>query len=139
MEREYTLNNSAFKSYQCVGNWSRFRSIHVSIVKKVKTFTGIDLSNAVIKRHLEFLKDTNDFIRLYHLKAHEIDQLPDNKTYDTIIINSVAQHFPNIDYFEEVLQKSLDQLSSNGSLFIGDISNYDVHKEMIRENLLTTR
>ncbi|GAE64269.1 non-ribosomal peptide synthetase [Chryseobacterium indologenes] len=105
------------------------------LLKKVKTFTGIDLSNAVIKRHLEFLKDTNDFIRLYHLKAHEIDQLPDNKTYDTIIINSVAQHFPNIDYFEEVLQKSLDQLSSNGSLFIGDISNYDVHKEMIREKL----
>lgn len=105
------------------------------LLKDVQTFTGIDISSAIIKRHQEVLKEKSNEVKLYHLKAHEIDNLPGNKTYDTIVLNSVAQHFPNIGYFEEVIEKALDKLSPNGSLFIGDISNYEVQKEMIREKL----
>ncbi|GAA2819638.1 hypothetical protein GCM10010452_54950 [Crossiella cryophila] len=54
--------------------------------------------------------------------AHDTDGLPAGH-FDTIVINSVIQYFPNIDYLTEVIGKALDLLAPGGALFVGDVRN----------------
>jgi amino acid adenylation domain-containing protein len=42
-------------------------------------------------------------------------------TFDTVILNSVAQYFPSLDYFERVLAGALGLLAPGGALFLGDL------------------
>jgi glutamate-1-semialdehyde-2,1-aminomutase len=43
--------------------------------------------------------------------------------FDTVIINSVVQLFPNIDYLITVLEQAIQVLKPGGSIFVGDIRN----------------
>lgn len=45
-------------------------------------------------------------------------------SYDTVIINSVIQYFPNLNYFESVINAAIANLSSSGQIFIGDVRDY---------------
>jgi amino acid adenylation domain-containing protein len=101
----------------------------------VKKYTGLDISESVIARHKNYLKNKNYKFELFHLRANQLDELPKDEKYDTIILNSVCQYFPNIQYFNSVLQKAIGRLSENGSIFLGDIRNYDLHKALIQEKL----
>jgi len=42
---------------------------------------------------------------------------------DTVIINSVVQYFPSIDYLTEVLRKAVTMLAPGGAVFVGDVRN----------------
>ncbi len=44
--------------------------------------------------------------------------------FDTVILNSVVQYFPNAAYLVEVIDKALDLLAPGGALFIGDVRNH---------------
>jgi len=101
----------------------------------VKKYTGLDISGSVIARHKNYLKNKSYKFELFHLRANQLDELPQDEKYDTIIINSVCQYFPNIRYFNSVLEKAIGRLSENGSIFLGDIRNYDLHKALIQEKL----
>jgi len=46
-----------------------------------------------------------------------------NKTFDTVILNSVTQYFPSIDYLRRVLQQAVAVTAAGGVIFIGDIRN----------------
>lgn len=61
-------------------------------------------------------------VRLCHAFAHEIDKIFDGM-YDTVILNSVIQYFPDANYLTRVLQKALERLKPQGRLFIGDVRN----------------
>jgi amino acid adenylation domain-containing protein len=101
----------------------------------VKKYTGLDISRSVIARHKNYLKNKSYKFELFHLRADQLDELPQDEQYDTIIINSVCQYFPNIQYFNSVLEKAIGRLSESGSIFLGDIRNYDLHKILIQEKL----
>ncbi|WP_259065705.1 non-ribosomal peptide synthetase [Mucilaginibacter sp. X4EP1] len=101
----------------------------------IKKYIGIDMSAAVINRHKNNLKNTDYDTAFYHLRADQLDELQEDERYDTIILNSVCQYFPGINYFEDLLKKAFSRLSDNGSLFIGDVRNYDLHSELIKEKL----
>jgi len=103
------------------------------LLKSVQRYSGLDISQTVIDRHKEFLKGQSRNVELYHLRADQIDQLPGNELYDMIIVNSVCQYFPGIGYFEDMLDEAIGRLSETGSIFLGDIRNYDLHKELIKE------
>ncbi len=103
------------------------------LLDEVQSYAGLDLSQSVIRRHKERLRDKENKTSFYHLKADQIEELPLGEYYDTIIINSVCQYFPGIGYFEEMLAQALAKLSSGGSVFLGDIRNYASHKDLIRD------
>jgi SAM-dependent methyltransferase len=42
-------------------------------------------------------------------------------SYDAVVINSVVQYFPGVDYLVRVLEKALAALAPGGALFIGDV------------------
>jgi amino acid adenylation domain-containing protein len=109
------------------------------LLQNVKRFVGIDISSAVIDRHKTILREKRFNVDLYHCKADEINRVSVGEKFDLIIINSVAQYFPNIAYFNTVLNKALQRLLPNGHIFIGDIRNNDLLKDLVREKLQHSR
>ncbi|MBD2043497.1 non-ribosomal peptide synthetase [Microcoleus sp. FACHB-672] len=43
------------------------------------------------------------------------------ETFDTVILNSVVQYFPNIDYLAQVLKGAVQATAPGGFIFIGDV------------------
>jgi amino acid adenylation domain-containing protein/non-ribosomal peptide synthase protein (TIGR01720 family) len=43
------------------------------------------------------------------------------QTFDTVILNSVVQYFPRIDYLIRVLEGAVEAVRDGGSIFIGDV------------------
>lgn len=41
--------------------------------------------------------------------------------YDTVILNSVAQYFPSVDYLVGVLERAITTMKPQGSIFLGDL------------------
>ncbi|MFE5140466.1 non-ribosomal peptide synthase/polyketide synthase [Streptomyces fagopyri] len=54
--------------------------------------------------------------------AHDTTGLPENY-FDTVVINSVIQYFPGIDYLTEVIEGAMRLLRPGGALFVGDVRN----------------
>ncbi|WP_158515643.1 non-ribosomal peptide synthetase, partial [Kitasatospora sp. MBT63] len=88
-------------------------------------YWGTDISPAVIDRLREQLDARPDLAGRVELRAqpaHVLDGLPRGH-FDTVILNSVVQYFPNAAYLAEVLTGVLDLLAPGGSVFIGDVRN----------------
>jgi len=59
-------------------------------------------------------------VELHQCAAHKLYELPP-KTFDTVVINSVIQYFPDANYLTEVLEGALKRVSPGGHLVIGDV------------------
>ncbi|MBO0882585.1 MAG: amino acid adenylation domain-containing protein, partial [Mycobacterium sp.] len=46
--------------------------------------------------------------------------------FDTIIVNSVVQYFPNAVYLAEVIDNAMELLAPGGAVFIGDVRNHSL-------------
>lgn len=91
-----------------------------NIAPQTECYWATDFSSSAINR-LEYLKVQRSLsgVNLLHQEAIDFDNIP-KSYFDTIIINSVAQYFPSIEYFQQVIAKALQALAPGGSLFIGD-------------------
>ncbi len=61
-------------------------------------------------------------VQLQHRTAEDFTDL-DPGSFDTVIINSVIQYFPNAAYLDTVVAGALRMLEPSGCLFIGDVRN----------------
>ncbi|MEO8033347.1 MAG: amino acid adenylation domain-containing protein, partial [Acidobacteriota bacterium] len=86
------------------------------IAPDVESYTGTDISATVLARLPQWPN-----VRLLQRDARDFTEL--GGTFDTIIINSVVQYFPGIDYFLDVLDGAFGVLADGGSLFLGDVRN----------------
>ncbi|MCC3778856.1 amino acid adenylation domain-containing protein, partial [Streptomyces sp. UNOB3_S3] len=59
-------------------------------------------------------------VELRALPADRIDELPAG-FFDTVVVNSVTQYFPDGRYLTDVLTKALGLLTPGGAVFAGDI------------------
>ena len=55
---------------------------------------------------------------LLHKEANDFDGL---KSFDGIILNSVVQYFPGIEYLVRVLEKAVNALDREGFIYVGDV------------------
>ncbi|MET7995456.1 non-ribosomal peptide synthase/polyketide synthase [Amycolatopsis sp. NPDC005232] len=88
-------------------------------------YWGTDLAAPVIgklTRELERAPELAAKVTLRAQPAHEFGDLPRGH-FDTVVINSVIQYFPSVDYLTQVLSTALDLLAPGGSLFVGDVRN----------------
>ncbi|MBF4998024.1 amino acid adenylation domain-containing protein, partial [Nocardia sp. BSTN01] len=77
-----------------------------------------------IARSLEQMRiPWRDRVQLLTQPAHGTEALP-RGYFDTIILNSVIQYFPDRDYLTEVIDTALDLLAPGGAIFIGDVRNH---------------
>lgn len=84
-------------------------------------YHGIDVTSEAVKYIQR--QELNQLGRRAHVTvaqcaAHEIDDL---ESFDTIIINSVVQYFPNAQYLTTVIEKAVKLLQPGGRIFIGDV------------------
>ncbi|WP_135451335.1 non-ribosomal peptide synthetase, partial [Mycobacterium sp. DL99] len=89
-------------------------------------YVGTDVSAVAIDalaRSLEQLQiGWRDRVQLLTQPAHVTGALPQGY-FDTIILNSVIQYFPNAAYLAEVIDNAMDLLAPGGRLFLGDVRN----------------
>ncbi|MEU4198970.1 amino acid adenylation domain-containing protein [Streptomyces sp. NPDC026294] len=90
-----------------------------------ETYWGTDFSASAIeelRRHVNADKELAERVELRTQAAHEAEGLPAGY-FDTIVLNSVAQYFPNAGYLQEVVELALRLLAPGGALFVGDVRN----------------
>ncbi|MER6207751.1 amino acid adenylation domain-containing protein [Streptomyces sp. NPDC001642] len=88
------------------------------------TYTGVDFSDALIRtlgRAIEG-SDLHDRVELHTMAAHEVGALAPAR-FDTVVINSVAQYFPSVDYLIDVVRQTMKMLAPGGRILLGDIRN----------------
>ncbi|RSN27514.1 non-ribosomal peptide synthetase [Amycolatopsis sp. WAC 01416] len=90
-----------------------------------REYWGTDLAAPVIaklNRELERDPELAAKVNLRAQPAHVFDGLPEGR-FDTIVINSVIQYFPSVDYLTGVITKAIGLLAPGGALFVGDVRN----------------
>ncbi|GAB3742807.1 hypothetical protein GCM10027598_75190 [Amycolatopsis oliviviridis] len=95
------------------------------IAPLAREYWGTDLAAPVIaklNRELEQDPELAAKVNLRAQPAHVFDGLPAGR-FDTIVINSVIQYFPSVDYLTDVLTKAIGLLAPGGALFVGDVRN----------------
>ncbi|UNY98316.1 amino acid adenylation domain-containing protein [Zhouia spongiae] len=108
------------------------------LVPDLKKYYGIDNSKESINYLNEIINSEIDIygnVELFLRGADEIHNLNVNDV-DTIIINSVTQYFPNLNYFEKVLVDSMEKIPGKGFIIVGDIRNYQLMEDFFRSTEL---
>ncbi|MDF5724715.1 MAG: amino acid adenylation domain-containing protein [Rhizonema sp. PD37] len=91
-----------------------------NIAPEVDSYWATDFSSEAISRLQKIIHQYQwNQVRLQQQEANNLSSLPQSY-FDTIIINSVAQYFPTLEYLQQVIAGALDLLAPGGSLFIGD-------------------
>jgi amino acid adenylation domain-containing protein len=87
-------------------------------------YFGTDFSPEALQYIEQHLKQQSlqEKVTLKTSAANQFDGIQSN-AYDLVIINSVIQYFPSLDYFLSVLEGAIKAVNNQGSIFIGDIRN----------------
>ena len=99
------------------------------IAPNCQKYWATDFSPIVLQQ-LEQLKNTTNnlsHIKLFNCKADDFTNIKP-KSFDTVIINSVIQYFPSINYLLKVLEQAVEAVKPDGHIFIGDIRNLKLLK-----------
>jgi len=85
-------------------------------------YVATDFSSSAIAslRHWVAHRKELAHVELLHRSATELEEFPIG-AFDLIILNSVVQYFPDIDYFVGFLKGGVRIVSSGGHIFIGDV------------------
>jgi hypothetical protein len=88
----------------------------------------VDFSPVVLARlreQLQMMPSAQDRVELRERKADDFNGVG-KSSFDTVILNSVVQYFPNIDYLTTVLAKAIQVTKPGGYVFVGDIRNLNL-------------
>ncbi len=94
------------------------------IAPHCEQYQGTDISAEAlhyIEQHLA-QQSFDDKVSLRQNAANQFDGI-EARTYDLVIINSVIQYFPSLDYFMRVLEGTVNAVTNGGVIFIGDVRN----------------
>ncbi|NEO49846.1 MAG: amino acid adenylation domain-containing protein, partial [Moorea sp. SIO4A3] len=86
-------------------------------------YVGIDISQEAldyIQEQIEQLDGNWSGVELCQGAADNFESI-EPQSFDAVVINSVVQHFPSIDYLIEVLEKAVQAVTPGGVIFVGDI------------------
>lgn len=87
----------------------------------VEHYTGADFSASALASVQRALNaNPMPQVSLVQSRADEIGEKVQGM-FDTVIINSVLQYFPSVDYLVNVIEQALTLLSEGGQLFLGDV------------------
>ncbi|MER5319550.1 class I SAM-dependent methyltransferase [Streptosporangium roseum] len=113
----------------------RIRALRPRRILEIGAGTGMVMSRLLTDAGLEeyvatdfapsslaMLRATRDArVRVLQAAAH--DELPASEggAYDTVVLNSVIQYFPSIDYLEDVIASAVALTAEGGHVFLGDL------------------
>ena len=94
----------------------------VRLAAEYERFVGLDFSKetlAQLEKNLRMREDLRHVELLLGL-AHDLSTIEDSSV-DLVILNSVAQYFPNVDYLMQVLREAVRVTRPGGHIFVGDV------------------
>ncbi|OCR00390.1 hypothetical protein BCD67_12815 [Oscillatoriales cyanobacterium USR001] len=93
-----------------------------AIAPECTEYFGTDFSKEVIvylEKQLETLEPKLPQVKLAHRTADNFEGIAPG-SFDTVILNGVAQHFPSIDYLLRFFEGAINSVSEGGHIFVGD-------------------
>ncbi|WP_334186390.1 amino acid adenylation domain-containing protein [Noviherbaspirillum sp.] len=97
-----------------------------NVAPECERYVGTDLSRKTVdqlSRHILSNPELRERTVLVHGQAADFSHLPQER-YDTVILNSVVQYFPNSEYLFEVLAGAVDATVPGGRIFVGDVRHH---------------
>ncbi|BCL80831.1 hypothetical protein ccbrp13_32960 [Ktedonobacteria bacterium brp13] len=102
------------------------------IAPHCEQYSGIDLSEVALGRlrgRVALQQPELAHVKLHHGAAHEIAEIvAPMETFDTVIINEVIQHFPDLHYLEQVLASVARVMRPGGTIFLGGLRSLSLLK-----------
>jgi SAM-dependent methyltransferase len=88
-------------------------------------YVGVDFSPATLDRVRAQLKTVPTLDNSVELLQRMADNFTgfDRNSFDTVVLNSVAQFFPNSSYLTQVLDSAIDIVRPGGKIFAGDMQS----------------
>jgi amino acid adenylation domain-containing protein len=89
-------------------------------------YYGTDFSAVVlegVRQRLAYCKEEwgiQPAVTLLHQQANDFSAFP-KEQIDTVLINSVIQYFPNVDYLLDVLEGAVRLVAPGGRIIVGDV------------------
>jgi amino acid adenylation domain-containing protein/thioester reductase-like protein len=86
-------------------------------------YVGMDISKEAItylQQQMDRDGDNWSHVTLYQKAAEDLAKLQEGD-FDTIVINSVLQYFPSLDYLVKILQMAAKAVKPGGRIFLGDV------------------
>jgi amino acid adenylation domain-containing protein len=85
-------------------------------------YVGTDISASALDQLRQWMSPRDELrhVQLLHRSALELQHLPAG-SFDTVILNSVVQYFPDVEYLLSVIKEAVRLLSPDGRIFIGDV------------------
>ncbi len=102
------------------------------IINGVRNYFGTDFLESSLQqldKYLQHRDDIREKVKLEQREANRFEE-PPPFTPDVIVMNSVAQYFPSLDYLLEVLRGVLDAAAVGGRVFLGDLRNLDLQRTL---------
>lgn len=98
---------------------------------KFSNYFGVDISSTaidILRQKIQKFAMNHINVQVACAAAHELDQLEmiRNIRFDTIILNSVVQYFPYLEYLEDVLNWCIDKIADSGVIILGDVRDFRV-------------
>ena len=91
------------------------------LAPEVKSYWATDFSPATVERLRGHTEAAGwEHVRLRCQPADDVSGLPGGR-FDTVVLNSVVQYFPNAGYLIGVLEKVFDLLVPAGRIVLGDV------------------
>ncbi|NBI50351.1 non-ribosomal peptide synthetase [Burkholderia sp. ISTR5] len=98
-------------------------------------YVGLDYAARALARLRETVERRGlDNVTLLERAADALDGLPGD--FDTVVLNSVAQYFPDAAYALRVIESALDHLAPGGRLIIGDLRSLPLLRHFHASRLL---
>ncbi len=99
------------------------------IAPAVERYVATDLSAAALAqvRRLRAGRPDLGHVELHQRRAHEAGA-EEPGSFDTVILNSVVQYFPDAAYLERVVERAMELLAEGGRLFVGDVRDLRLHR-----------
>jgi len=98
------------------------------IAPHCERYAGTDFSVAAIDRLSNVLKNGPHAlpqVELAHRTADNFEGI-DSGTFDAVILNSVAQYFPGVNYFLDVVRGAIRAVKPGGAVFLGDLRSLNL-------------
>ncbi|HEX6045328.1 MAG TPA: amino acid adenylation domain-containing protein [Pyrinomonadaceae bacterium] len=99
------------------------------IAPHCQRYHGTDFSPAALNYIREQLRDTLPQVSLAEQNADDFTNV-EPASFDAVIINSVVQYFPAVDYLMRVLRGAVEAVAPGGFIFIGDVRSLPLLKAL---------
>jgi ubiquinone/menaquinone biosynthesis C-methylase UbiE len=85
-------------------------------------YMGTDFSGSALSQLQRWMSQRVDLahVELLHRSAVELQDIEPGR-FDTVVLNSVVQYFPDVEYLLEVLRETVRIVGPDRSIFIGDV------------------